>query len=251
MERKRKPFQGVLNIIRFNWHFYLGAGVVLSVVALLADLLPPSLYYLALVASSMAIIGIIMSLFVSWYVYDVSDLYRLKWLEQTGSDQILNIHAGFDETSEIIQGKLPKSTITICDFYDPAQHTELSIKRARLMYPVNPKTVAVKTGRLPFAEDTFDTSITILSAHEIRAIKERVQFFGELRRVTKTSGKIIVTEHLRDWPNFLAYTIGFLHFHSRRSWLETFEQANLIISQEIKSSPFVTTFILKKNGNTL
>src|SRR5690606_25188876 len=99
-------------------------------------------------------------------------------------------------------------------------------------------------------ENTFDKSIAIFSAHEIRNEKERVQFFKELNRTTKPTGQVLVTEHLRDWKNFLVYTIGFLHFYSRKTWLRTFEQADLTVKQEIKTTPFITTFILEKNGNT-
>ena len=35
----RKPFQGVSNIIRFNWHFYLLALVMVSLLLWLAGLL--------------------------------------------------------------------------------------------------------------------------------------------------------------------------------------------------------------------
>jgi hypothetical protein len=59
-----------------------------------------------------------------------------------------------------------------------------------------------------------------------------------------------VTEHLRDPANFLAYTIGFLHFHSRRTWLDTFQSAGLRVEREVKTTPFVTTFFLAKDGNS-
>lgn len=91
----------------------------------------------------------------------------------------------------------------------------------------------------------------ILSAHEIRNEIERIELFKELNRVIKLNGQIYVTEHLRDFPNFLAYNIGFFHFHTKSSWLKTFNDANLKIRQEIKLTPFISTFILYKNGNTL
>ncbi len=62
------------------------------------------------------------------------------------------------------------------------------------------------------------------------------------------TGKIIVTEHLQDRANFLAYNIGFFHFHSRTTWLNTFQSAGLNVADEIKVTPFITTFILDKNG---
>ncbi|MFO0359283.1 MAG: methyltransferase, partial [Flavobacteriales bacterium] len=79
---------------------------------------------------------------------------------------------------------------------------------------------------------------------------ERIVFFKELARVTNEDGRIIVTEHLRDLNNFLAYNIGSFHFLSKGNWLDIFERAGISLEKEIKITPFISTFILKKNGNT-
>lgn len=250
MELSRQPFQGVLNIIRFNWHFYVIAVLILMLLIGCKKLFPENLQYLLVLGVMLAFATIIISLVVSYYVYDVSDLYELNWLKNLNHQKVLNINAGFDETSEILENKFVDIDLTICDFYDPEKHTEISIKRARQAYPPKDGTISVKTNQLPFLENSFDQTVAILSAHEIRDEEERVHFFGELSRVTKPSGKIYITEHFRDWKNFLAYTIGFLHFHSKPTWLKTFKMANLTLTKEIRTTPFVTTFILKKDGNT-
>lgn len=251
MDLNRQPYQGVLNIVRFNWHFYLIAGGVLVGIVLFYDLLPSSLRYLALGGVLLALLTLAISLLVSYYVYDISDLYELNWLEAGDGQSILNINAGFDETSAIIRRKFPRAKLTICDFYDSARHTEVSIRSARKAYPPEPGTIAVDTEELPFADQVFDRTLAILSAHEIRDPAERVHFFRELARTTKPAGRIYVTEHLRDINNFLAYTIGFLHFHSRRTWLDTFERAGLRLEREVKTTPFITTFVLTPHGSTL
>lgn len=92
------------------------------------------------------------------------------------------------------------------------KHTEVSIKRARKVYPPFSNTTSVQTNYLPFADETFDLTVAILSAHEIRNEEERILFFKELNRITESSGEIIITEHLRDFNNFMAYTIGFFTF---------------------------------------
>lgn len=248
---KRKSFQGVFNIIRFNWHFYFFAGIVLFILLYFKRYLPEVLQPIAFWMSVLAIITINLSLLISFYIYDYSDLYKLSWLVGFDNKKLLNVNAGFDETSEIIKGKFKNIELTICDFYDPNKHTELSIERARNAYPQIADVVKVSTDKLPFDDYSFDYVLAIFAAHEIRNEKERMKFFKELKRVTKPSGQIIVTEHLRDLNNFIAYTIGFLHFYSRGNWLRTFNQAKLIVKKEIKTTPFITTFILEKNGNTL
>jgi SAM-dependent methyltransferase len=252
METVRKPLQGVGNIVRFNWHFYavaLACGLGLSVVWWVA---PPAwqLYVAGLLG--LLLLPVVVSLAVSAYVYDFSRLYDLAWLPALGPKQpnILTVNAGFDEISAAIQQKYWPCEMRAVDFYDPARHTEVSIKRARRAYPPFPGTVRVDTrSALPLADNSADLIFAFLAAHEIRDATERANFFGELRRVVKPAGRIIVTEHLRDTANFLAYTIGFLHFHSRRAWRRTFQRAGLAVEREMPTTPFITTFVLQKNGS--
>ena len=245
----RKPFQGVWNIIRFNWHFYLIALVGILGLLLCKDFFPTSLHSWVMAGVCLTLGTTLISLLVSYYVYDYSNLYELNWLEKSERKEILNINADFDETSELIKNTFPGSSLTICDFYDPQKHTEVSIKRARKVYPPDPKTISVNTQKLPFLDHQFDQVLAILAAHEIREETERIKFLKELKRVSKPKGNIYIMEHLRDLNNFLAYTIGFLHFYSRTTWLRSFTAANLQIEKEIKITPFVTILILKSHGN--
>lgn len=251
METKRKAIQGVSNIVRFNWHFYLIASIAFTFLFSFQSSIQDQYRIFILYASILALLTMIISLVVSYFVYDFSNLYSLHWLPNSNFRKVLNINAGFDETSQIIKSKFPNCALTICDFYDKEKHTEVSIKRARSAYPPLIGTIQVSTTNLPFKDNEFDYSMAILSAHEIRDKSERIQFFNELKRVTKPNGQIFVTEHLRDFNNFLAYTIGFFHFHSKSTWKETFKLTNLSLEKEIKTTPFITTFILKPNGDTL
>lgn len=247
----RKPFQGVANIIRFNWHFYLLSAAGLLLLTLTGSFFGGAFRFGLLIFSALAFASILISLIVSYYVYDLSNLYSLDWLGdlrfETGS-KIVNINAGFDETSELLDANFPETELVVLDFYDPARHTEVSIKRARKAYPPFPNTEQVTTTKLSLRDNSADAIFAILSAHEIRKGDERILFFNELRRILKSDGQIFVVEHLRDLPNFLAYNIGSLHFHSRKSWLDIFEAAELIIKKEVKITPFITTFVLEKNG---
>ncbi|MEO1451461.1 MAG: methyltransferase domain-containing protein, partial [Bacteroidota bacterium] len=228
MESKRGPFQGVLNIIRFNWHFYLIAGIGIVGLFVVMNWLPDSFQIWGWLGIFLVIFPLSVSLLVSWYVYDLSGLYHLKWLneEVLPSDALLvNIHAGFDETSSLLKTKFPEANLRVLDFYDPALHTEVSIRRARKAYPPYPGTESISTQKLPFASNSVDRVCLIFAAHEIRDEAERIAFFRELKRILKPDGKVWLTEHLRDIPNFLAYNIGFLHFHERSTWEKTFSAA--------------------------
>jgi SAM-dependent methyltransferase len=253
MERIRKPFQGVGNIILFNWHFYLLSIASLLLLILSYHFLDDRLNLYATILFFLISGTTFISLLVSFYVYDQSGLYKLKWLDTLQLDEcntIVNIHAGFDETSILLKGRYINSELVVFDFYNPVKHTEVSIKRARKAYSSFPGTIAISADRLPLKECSIDKIFVIFSAHEIRNEKERIHFFKELHRSLKPAGKIIVTEHLRDSLNFLAYNIGALHFYSRSTWLKTFDSAQLRIEKEIKITPFVTTFFLEKHGTS-
>jgi SAM-dependent methyltransferase len=241
MASMRKPFQGVGNIIRFNWHFYLSA-LVLVVILLLLKMMMGGLILLVVLAET---------LLVSYYIYDVSGLYNMSWAGQViprDGALIVNIHAGFDETSVLLQERFPASELRVFDFYDPARHTEISIKRARRAYPAYTGTRRIDTGTVPLRDDEADRIFVIFAAHEIRDPMEREAFFSELKRVLRDDGRIFVTEHLRDLPNFLAYNVGFFHFLSKRRWYIAFEKAGLAITGEVRVNPFIRTFILEKYG---
>ena len=243
---ERKIYQGVLNIVRFNWHFYFIGLMLLFLLIIISPMIPfgdqkPLIYFAIIVVGFFSL-----SLAISFHIYDLSDLYELRWLKASKHDKILNINAGFDEILPLLELKVKDLNITSCDFYNEERHNEISIKRARKAFPLSENSIQVNTDQLPFPKTEFDVIILFLSAHEIRNESERINFFIELSRVLKPDGKVYVTEHLRDGYNFLAYNIGFFHFHSRATWLNCFKHADLQILDELKSTPFVTKFILSK-----
>lgn len=249
---KRPPFQGVKQILMFNWQLYVFAFGAILICFFTFSQLPNPLSTLAGLIGIGIMLNLLTSTLVSYYVYDLSDLYQLKILpdiSSLSSPNILNIHAGFDEISGQLRQRFPGANLQICDFYNPEQHTEVSIRRARKLYPPAPETLSVSTKLLPFPDKTFELILVFLAAHEIRDTAERAAFFQELARLIQSGGKIVVTEHLRDLPNFLAYSVGFMHFHSHKTWLRTFGEAGLVLRQEIKITPFISTFILEAHDN--
>jgi hypothetical protein len=254
MERiSRKPFQGITNIIRFNWHYYVIAFVVIVSLFFVKKYLHQSLNIAATILLALTILSIIVSLAVSWYIYDHSGLYSLNWLDNikiAANKQLVNINAGFDETSALLKEKYPGSTLTVFDFYDPAKHTEISIERARKAYPAFPGTKTISTTNIPLKNNSADCIFLILSAHEIRNDAERIEFFKQLGNSLFRDGRIIVAEHQRDIYNFIAYNFGFFHFFSEKTWKQTFANANLTEESTFKITPFISVFVLVKNGIT-
>lgn len=252
MEIKRKKFQGISNIIRFNWHFYIVFLLIFFSLIYSSQYLQSQYKLIAELIAILAFFSVATSLIASYYIYDKSNLYSLDWTNHLNlkADLIINIHSGFDETSAILQSKFPESQLSAFDFYDPKINTEVSIKRARKFYPPNPDTSKIEFHSIPLEDLSVDIIFIIFSAHEIRKLNDKIIFMKEINRVLKTNGKVVITEHLRDIPNFLIYNIGSFHFFGKKHWRKTFNNSNFEIQKELKTTPFITTFILQKNGIT-
>lgn len=245
----RTPYQGVANIVRFNPGMFIAAGFA-TLAGVIALKLTAGWFQLFIaVLLAFAILSLIISLVVSHWIYDRSEIYSLPSLgnyQSTENENWLTINAGFDEISLTLKEQYPDINLRILDFYDPAKHTEPSIARARNAYPPHPNTETISSSSIPADDSSIEKIIAFFSLHEIRDNQERFCTFKELHRALTDDGEMHLTEHVRDIPNLLAYHLGAFHFHTRSTWLKTFEESNFAIKSEIKTTPFVTTFVLIK-----
>lgn len=246
MEVKRRKLQGVLNILSFNRHFYLFGCLALALVvgSHAAYKWSDGWYAIVLLAF---VYGLAMPLLVSAYVYDFSGFYRFEWLKNSAISHAngnlhVNINAGFDETSFTLQQLFPKADLRVFDFYNAQQHTEPAIVRARKVSMVFPNTQAISSGNIPLDDHSVDVIFLLSAVHEMRQQTEKVQFLRECRRVCKPNGQVIMVEHLRDFPNFVAFTIGFTHFFSKKVWKKAFDDAGFTKFHETKFTPFMSIF---------
>lgn len=246
MEIKRRNLQGVLNILSFNRHFYVFGLIALALIIGSHFIFnwSSSWYWLVIFVF---IYGLTMPLIVSAYVYDFSGFYNFDWLKEMNIDDSkdkfnLNINAGFDETSYIIESILPQSNLQVYDFYNAKQHTEPAIIRARKVSLVYPNTQQINSNTIPLKDNSVDNIFLLSAIHEIRQHAEKVEFLKECRRVCKPNGKVIMVEHLRDFPNFVAFTVGFTHFFSKAIWNKAFEEAGFTSFKEKKFTPFMSIF---------
>ena len=248
MEIRRRKFQGVLNILSFNRHFYY-IGLIVLFAVILGHYLFNYNDYLKWFLVVIIIYGLLAPLLVSAYVYDFSKYYDFKWVDNInlkGKNNLVNINAGFDETSFILKNKFQSSNLQVFDFYDQTRHTEQAIKRARKVSKVYPDTRLISTDKIPLKDSSIDILFLLSAAHEVRSNEEKELFFNECFRVLKKQGKILVVEHLRDLPNFLAFSVGFMHFFSKKTWKSVFDKANIKLEEEIKFTPFMSVFVLEK-----
>lgn len=236
-------FSGVAQIVRFNWPFYLSGALALLIGAAGYFLFREPLLLAAVFIASWWVMG---SLLVSWWVYDLSDWPVGGWFRRLGAGgSVLNVHSGFDETTLRLRAWLPTSKVVALDLFDPSSMTEPSIRRAREFLPPLPGTFSGSFGSWPLEEGAFDTICFLLAAHEFRSPSQRVALLAEAARVSGMKGVIVLAEHTRDLPNFLAFGPGFFHFHSVATWRRDWTEAGLTSLRETRVTPFLRVWTLK------
>ena len=248
--RARGQFDGVLQIVRYNWTLYAAAIVIsMVVIGLVLVIHPPSLLAALLIVGAIAaIFWLALSLAVSHYIYDRSDLYRWEWIrERVAVDprHVVNIHAGLDETSAALQEIYPAAEVTILDIYDPAEMPEPSIARARREERHALASVEADFRKLPLETASADLVTVIFVAHELRRAAAKEAFFREVARVLKPGGTLLLVEHLRDAWNLLAFGPGAFHFFQRSEWLRVAELCGFRLDAELGRTRFVRALALR------
>src|SRR3989449_9905662 len=183
----RGQFDGVLQIVRYNWTLYIVAVLVATLVVLLVDVVhpPAALAGLLILGAAAAVLSLVLSLAVSHYVYDRSDLYRWEWIRDRVAPtprHVVLVHAGLDETSLALQEMYPAAEVTILDIYDPTKMPEPSIARARREARSPLASVTADFRRLPLETASADLVTAIFVAHELRQAASKEAFFREARR---------------------------------------------------------------------
>lgn len=247
----RGRYEGMLQILKFNRHFY--GLMVVMVIALVAfaglSQVGNALRVVALAAAGLAMFWGCASLLASHWVYDLSPIYKWDWIAklfETPPRRWANIHAGLDESTTALKALFPGTDGRVLDIFDAQAMTETSIATARKAAKVSEPAMVADFRALPFANESLDAVFLIFAAHELRRAHDRETFFREVNRVVARDGLVVLVEHLRDWRNFLAFGPGFMHFLPRSQWLQGTRAAGLRIVHEFSITPFVRIFLIRR-----
>ncbi|WP_172625669.1 class I SAM-dependent methyltransferase [Chryseobacterium panacisoli] len=144
------------------------------------------------VLGSLIILNIIASFIASYILYDNSDLYELKglneFLDWEKIENAVVIHASFDPLSGKLEKKYPNINFTVCDIYGNRHEHESGIEVSKKMFPPNPKEIRISPDSLPFESESQDMILAVTALHEILDHHKRVLFFKEAKRILKKGG---------------------------------------------------------------
>jgi SAM-dependent methyltransferase len=238
---------GAARIFLYNWPAYAatwGAAVVAGILAARAG--GVVVWVLGLGAAG-AVLWSAASLVVSHYVYDRSGLAAGSWARALLPARVeawASVDAGLD--AEVSLDALPGACVARLDVYDGDAVRAPSVRRARATTPRRYTATRCHPGSLALADASCDLVAVVFTAHELRAVADRERFFAEVRRALRGGGRMLLVEHLRDLPNFLAFGPGFLHFLPRAEWLRLAQTAGLRVAGETRVTPWVMALALER-----
>ena len=238
---------GVTRIFFYNWPIYVGTWLG----ALFVLVLPwqGEVSWVVAGGALFAVLWSLVSLGVSHFIYDRSELVEGRWVAQLLNVPAIarwaSIDAGLDaevDLSRVLGGE----KVATLDIFSPEFMKANSIRRARGRTARVHAARAASPMALPLENDSLDAVTIVFSAHELRVTSARERFFDELIRIVKPGGRVLLVEHLRDTANFIAFGPGFLHFLPRSEWLRLATRSGLRVAHEIRVTPWVMALALEK-----
>ncbi len=244
-----KDFDGMLRVVRFNWPLYVTSTLVVFVLLLLAvqPIFSSGVQVALFLSSILVLLQTLLSLLASHWVYDRSALRDWRFLLELLNEQplcIVNVHSGYDETSGALRQLFGKADIATVDLFPALGRREPSIVRARKLYPPVANSICETISDWPLTDSSVDFILIAFAAHEVRDSKQRELLFQESRRVLKPSGRIVLVEHVRDFSNFVAFSLGFMHFLPLAEWIRCASSSNLKIAKQYRITPLVAVLEL-------
>ncbi|CAL9450242.1 hypothetical protein SUDANB121_02441 [Nocardiopsis dassonvillei] len=249
MSRRPAP-SGARHVIAYNWPLYLAGTAVAVGGTLAARRLRGAARAVSWAVAGAGAWWTAASLAASHAVYDRSPLHDWTWLAPVlstagrpgGPGRHLVVSAGLDEASGPISALHPGCEQTVADLYDALPVVEPSLRRARRRVPPRPGTVACTPYALPAPDASADTVIAPFALHELRTAADRNAVFGEVARVLRPGGALVLVEHCRDPANIAVFGPGAEHFMPRSRWLRTAHAAGLRPVSERRLAGLVTVF---------
>lgn len=249
MKHLLREFDGMLRVVQFNWPLYAtAAGVVLALLVLASrPVFADGMRVIFFVVAVFVLLQTVLSLLASHWVYDRSALKGWRFLLESGREgslRIVNVHSGYDETSNALRNLFGNADISTIDLFPALGQREASIVRARKLYPPSVKSICETVSDWPLADSSVDLILIAFAAHEIRDSAQRVLLFQQARQVLKPNGRIVLVEHVRDFANFVAFGPGFMHFLPLTEWIRCATRNNLKIAKQYRITPLVAVLEL-------
>lgn len=220
----------MLRLMRHNWPAYIWAAALVTADRALHRRLPrvPRTALRVSALSATWVAGA--SLAASWVVVARSPLGDWRWVRALFAQSPQRwavVHSGQD-AAPALRRVFPDTEWQSLDVRDATADPLLA---AHGLEPL---------------EHELDAAFVVLSTPHLTDAGPRARFFARVGQSLAPSGRMVVVEQLRDLPNRIAYGPGASQFLPRQECLRAFEDAELVVHDEFRMTPFVRTWVLAK-----
>ncbi len=235
---RNHQYSGTISTLLYNWPIFSGA-LFFGLVAVAASAWLHAPWDLVLLIGGLGVLGLVFNILIaSFIVYD--------WGHKREYDRLVEL-SNLSETNVVIDitcGKLrgtrgllscfQQGHYFVIDIFDPEKMTDPALHRAREMEPPLEagRRIYRRTGDpdcLPIPHNWADVIYCSFSLHELQHGADRQAIFAEFARILKPNGKLLIAEHGRDWPNFIAFGLGALSYFSPSTWAKHMADAGLTV----------------------
>lgn len=233
-------------LARYNAPLYragvIGVGVAAAVA--LTPAVPVALRIVAALLGAVAGWYILASLVAFHWMFDRSELLGGRWLRTAEPpSRWVQISLCLEQTLLPMAQVFPEAEGVDFDLFDPSTTAEPAVGRAR-SEPRTPH-VAARPDHIDRPDGWSDLTVVTLAAHELRQAAHREALFRELRRITNPEGRLVLVEHPRNLPAWLAFGPGVGHFLPRGEWRRLAAAVGLDIHARRSITPFVDVWELR------
>jgi ubiquinone/menaquinone biosynthesis C-methylase UbiE len=254
---RNRQYSGTLSTLVYNWPIF-GGALFFGGVALTAGFWLESPWNWILWIAGIGSIGLILNILIaSFIVYDWGSkreydrLIELADLQQ--ANVIIDITCGKLRGTQGLLSRLKQGHYFLIDVYDAKKMTDPALRWAREMAPpleaerrIYRRTASPEA--LPIPHNWADVVYCSFSLHELQNNEDRQKIFAEFARILKPNGKLLLAEHGRDLPNFIAFGLGVLSFFSPGTWAKHIKEAGLTIQHHERWRGLVHLWVAERKA---
>ena len=224
---RNRQYSGTISTLLYNWPIF-GGALLFSLIALAASTLVETPWNWIFGIAGVGTLGLIFNILIaSFIVYDWGHKREYDRLAELGdlskANVLIDITCGKLRGTRGLLSHLRQGHYFVIDIYDAEKMTDPALRRAREMEPPldTERRIYQRQGNysnLPIPHNWADAVYCSFSLHELPNKADQHTIFAEFARILKPNGKLLIAEHGRDLPNFLAFGLGVLSFFSPTTW---------------------------------
>ena len=252
---RNHQYSGAISTLLYNWPIFSGA-LFFGVVALTASpFLPGPWNWLLFIAGLGSLILVFNILAASFIVYDWGRKREYERLAELGrlseANVVIDVTCGKLRGTRGLLSLFQQGHYFVIDIFAPQKMTDPALRRAREMEPpLEPgRRIYRREGSvssLPIPHNWADVIYCSFSLHELQNSDDRQAIFNEFARILKPEGRLLIAEHGRDLPNFLAFGLGVLSFFSPSVWRTHIAKAGLTVEHQERWRGLVYLWVARR-----